>query len=151
MSPHLTLLAPMLAAAERPGWFVRSAEAAAAFIEGIGIVIVVIGGVAALGRYLGATLRSADRDRSYQRLRRSLGRSILLGLEFLVAADIISTVLVTPTLRSAATLGLIVIIRTFLSWSLELEIEGRWPWQKASPTDAPAPERPERSDPVGRA
>jgi uncharacterized membrane protein len=66
----------------------------------------------------------------YGRFRRFLGRSILLGLELLVAADIIRTVAVTPTLESVGVLACIVLIRTFLSWSLELEITGRWPWQK---------------------
>ena len=75
-----------------------------------------------------------------------LGRAILLGLELLVAADIIKTVAVTPTLDSVVVLAIIVLIRTFLSWSLELEISGRWPWQKRggsrqprSPTRTPAP------------
>ena len=66
----------------------------------------------------------------YERFRRVLGRAILLGLELLVAADIIKTVAVTPTLDSVVVLAIIVLIRTFLSWSLELEISGRWPWQK---------------------
>jgi uncharacterized membrane protein len=65
----------------------------------------------------------------YRLFRRRLGRSILLGLELLVAADIIRTVAIQPTFRSVGVLGLIVVIRTFLSWSLELEISGRWPWQ----------------------
>src|SRR5690606_26358511 len=73
----------------------------------------------------------------YVPFRRSLGRSILLGLELLVAADIIKTVALTPTLESVAVLGGIVLIRTFLSFSLELEVSGRWPWQKA-PKDAEA-------------
>ena len=65
-----------------------------------------------------------------------LGRAILLGLELLVAADIIKTVAVTPTLESVLVLAIIVLIRTFLSWSLELEVSGRWPWQKrAEPID----------------
>jgi len=63
-------------------------------------------------------------------LRSNFGRSILLGLEFLIAADIINTVAVTPTLQSVIVLGAIVLIRTFLSFSLELEIDGRWPWQR---------------------
>ena len=62
--------------------------------------------------------------------RQTLGRSILTGLELLVAADIIRTVAVEPTMESVLVLGLIVIIRTFLSFSLEVEIEGHWPWQK---------------------
>lgn len=64
---------------------------------------------------------------SYYRIQ--LSRSILLGLEFLVGADIIKTVAVTTTLRSVATLSIIVLVRTFLSFTLELEINGRWPWQ----------------------
>ena len=66
----------------------------------------------------------------YRTFRRQLGRAILLGLELLVAADIIRTVAITPTLESVAVLAGIVLIRTFLSWSLELEISGAWPWQK---------------------
>lgn len=70
-----------------------------------------------------------DGDSAYTRYRHGLGRAILLGLELLVAADIIRTVAVTPTLRSVAVLAAIVGIRTFLSFTLELEINGRWPWQ----------------------
>ena len=66
---------------------------------------------------------------TYRLFRGQLGRAILVGLELLVAADIIRTVAVTPTLESVAVLAGIVVIRTFLSWSLELEISGRWPWQ----------------------
>lgn len=66
----------------------------------------------------------------YRSYRQLLGRSILLGLELLVAADIIRTVAVTPTFVSVGVLAIIVLIRTFLSFSLELEITGRWPWQK---------------------
>ena len=70
----------------------------------------------------------------YEDFRRQLGRSILLGLEFLVAADIIRTVAITPTPQSVAVLGGIVLIRTFLSFSLQLEMTGAWPWQrKAAP------------------
>jgi hypothetical protein len=122
------------------------AAALARGIELAGIGVMVLGGLLAIAHFLLrlASTRGGDGDRArgsgeegpfdtrYRELRANLGRAILLGLEFLVAADIISTVLVTPTLSSAATLGLIVLIRTFLSWSLELEIEGRWPWQKRS-------------------
>lgn len=74
--------------------------------------------------------RGAGRLGLYRSYRQSLGRSILLGLELLVAADIIRTVAVTPTFESVGVLAIIVLIRTFLSFSLELEITGRWPWQK---------------------
>ena len=73
-----------------------------------------------------------DRNKAVGNLRSSLGRAILLGLEFLVAADIINTVAVQPTLGSVAVLAGIVAIRTFLSFSLETEIEGRWPWQRGN-------------------
>ena len=65
----------------------------------------------------------------YERYRERLGRSLLLGLEILVAADIVRTVALEPTIRNILGLGLLVLIRTFLSWSIVLEIEGRWPWQ----------------------
>jgi uncharacterized membrane protein len=70
-------------------------------------------------------------EEAYRIVRTVFGRSILLGLEFLVAADIIRTVAVQPSLQNVAVLGLIVLIRTFLSFSLEVEIDGRWPWQRA--------------------
>jgi uncharacterized membrane protein len=70
---------------------------------------------------------------AYERYRQRLGRSLLLGLELLVAADIVRTVALDSTLRSIAGLGLLVVIRTFLSWSIILEIEGRWPWQAQQP------------------
>jgi uncharacterized membrane protein len=70
---------------------------------------------------------------AYESYRRHLSRAILLGLEFLVAADIIGTVAVEPTFRSVGVLGLIVVIRTFLSFTLEVEIEGRWPWYASEP------------------
>lgn len=74
----------------------------------------------------------AEKLTLYRSYRQLLGRSILLGLELLVAADIIRTVAVTPTFESVGVLAVIVLIRTFLSFSLELEITGRWPWQKES-------------------
>ena len=86
--------------------------------------------------------QAAGRDGVLPAFRRTLGRSVLTGLELLVAADIIRTVAVEPTLDSVLVLGLIVIIRTFLSFSLEVEIDGRWPWQQAAPRSlqsTPAP------------
>ena len=73
--------------------------------------------------------RTASGRRGYSTLRESFGGVLLLGLEILVAADIIRTVAIEPTLKSVLVLGLIVIIRTFLSFSLEVEINGKWPWQ----------------------
>jgi uncharacterized membrane protein len=97
-------------------------------IDVIGVIAIIVGVLYALAD---AAIRRLRRTGSvYARFRRVLGRAILLGLELLVAADIIKTVAVTPTLESVAVLGLIVLIRTFLSWSLEVEITGRWPWQR---------------------
>ena len=97
-------------------------------IDAVGVAVIAIG---ALISAAGAVprLRRATGD-VYRVFRQQLGRSILLGLEFLVAADIIRTVAVTPDARSVAVLGGIVLIRTFLSFSLELEVTGYWPWQK---------------------
>ncbi|MEO2042345.1 MAG: DUF1622 domain-containing protein [Pirellulales bacterium] len=103
-------------------------------VEQVGLVIdaagvlVVVAGVAIAGIRL-LTHNSAPMGK-YKQFRQDLGRGILLGLEFLVAADIIRTVAVTPTLESVLVLGLIVIIRTFLSLALQMEVEGRLPWQE---------------------
>ncbi len=96
-------------------------------IDLVGTAAIVVGALAAFVNAI-LRLRRAEAD-TYRFFRRQLGRSILLGLELLVAADIIRTVAVTPTLQSVAVLGGIVLIRTFLSFSLELEITGSWPWQ----------------------
>ena len=97
-------------------------------IDGVGVAVIAIGAlIAAAGAVSGLRRPTGD---VYRAFRQQLGRSILLGLEFLVAADIIRTVAVTPDARSVAVLGGIVLIRTFLSFSLELEVTGYWPWQK---------------------
>ncbi len=100
-------------------------------IEILGILIILIGMAVGLARFALGRGGSNWSERVYC-LRSSLGRAILLGLEFLVAADIINTVAIEPTLDSIIVLAGIVLIRTFLSWSLEVEIEGRWPWQRAA-------------------
>ncbi|MEO6821187.1 MAG: DUF1622 domain-containing protein [Candidatus Nanopelagicales bacterium] len=103
-------------------------------VDAAGVAAIVVGaGVAALVAV--ARFRRHESD-VYVEFRQRLGRSILLGLELLVAADIIRTVAITPTLSSVAVLAGIVLIRTFLSFSLELEMTGRWPWQKDSAKDA---------------
>lgn len=86
-----------------------------------------------------AALEGTNREtfnKAYDEYKVRLGRSLLLGLEILIAADVIRTVALEPTLTSVAVLGILIVIRTFLSWSLILEMEGRWPWQskrRASP------------------
>lgn len=100
----------------------------ARIIEGMGVLIIAVGAALALIRF--AFPFQEAKFRSYKMLRQDLGKAILLGLEILVAADIISTVVTEPTLTRVLTLGLIVLIRTFLSLSLQVELEGRFPWQK---------------------
>jgi uncharacterized membrane protein len=126
----------------------QSMDAIARGIEVIGILTLVLGLVAALVRAGLALLGGRGAQEGYRIVRTVFGRSILLGLEFLVAADIIRTVAVEPSLQNVAVLGLIVLIRTFLSFSLGVEIDGRWPWQRAAPvrsglsTAAPDPSKP---------
>jgi uncharacterized membrane protein len=98
-------------------------------VELVGIAVILIGAAISAVMFAAALAKPERRDGAYKGLRSNLGRSILLGLELLVAADIINTVAIEPTLTSVAVLAGIVAIRTFLSFSLELEIYGRWPWQ----------------------
>ena len=106
------------------------AHVVAKIVELFGIAIIAFGAFGTLAVFAVRFAKGASRDEAVANFRSSLGRAILLGLEFLVAADIINTVAVTPTLLSVAVLAGIVIIRTFLSFSLEVEIEGRWPWDR---------------------
>ena len=99
-------------------------------VDVAGVAAIVLGVIVACLIAARALLRQRRDQDIYHRYRQRLGRSILLGLELLVAADIIRTVAITPTFESVGVLGMIVLIRTFLSFSLELEITGRWPWQK---------------------
>jgi len=101
-------------------------------IEFVGVTIIALGSAITLALFLVALVKRARVEDAIGRFRSDLGRSILLGLEFLVAADIISTVVVELTLESVAALAGIVFIRTLLSFSLEAEIDGRWPWQRAA-------------------
>jgi uncharacterized membrane protein len=96
-------------------------------IDAVGVAVIALG---ALLSAVAVVRRLRKGDDAYRAFRQQLGRSILIGLELLVAADIIRTVAVTPDARSVAVLAGIVLIRTFLSFSLELEITGYWPWQK---------------------
>ena len=100
-------------------------------VEAVGIGVIIVGLVAALAIYGSRLVVGSDREAAFHALRSNLGRAILLGLELLVAADIINTVAVEPTVQSVLVLAGIVIIRTFLSFSLEIEIEGKLPWKRA--------------------
>ncbi|WP_234050316.1 MULTISPECIES: DUF1622 domain-containing protein [unclassified Xanthobacter] len=98
-------------------------------IEVAGTVVIVFGILMAAYAFARDLIRGRSSAEAFRSCRSSLGMAILLGLELLVAADIISTVAIEPSLESLAVLAGIVVIRTFLSFSLEVEIEGRWPWQ----------------------
>jgi len=97
--------------------------------EVLGVSILVVGSVMALVVYA-QDLGRIDRSAAYKRLRGNIGRTILLGLEILIVADIVLTVTIDPTVESAVTLGIIVLVRTFLSFSLEIELDGVVPWRR---------------------
>jgi uncharacterized membrane protein len=98
-------------------------------IEAVGVIAIVIGFFLSAVWFVGQ-LRSDGGLSAFQRFRENLARSIILGLEFLIAGDIVRTVTVEQTINSAAVLALIVLIRIVLSLLLEIEIRGRWPWQR---------------------
>ena len=115
--------------------FVRPmAEWSAAIVEALGVGVILLAAVYALGQAVLDLLRTRNRDVTFDELRQRLGRGILLGLELLVAGDIIHTVAVELTFTTVGVLAIIVLIRTFLSFTLELELRGRWPWQRPSLT-----------------
>jgi uncharacterized membrane protein len=99
-------------------------------VDVVGVGIVVVGAAAAVLPVLLRLVSGATGPNDYREARQGLGRAILLGLEFLVAGDIIRTVAVAPTFTSVGVLAVIVLVRTLLSFSLEVELEGRWPWQR---------------------
>ena len=105
-------------------------------VDAIGVFVIVAGAILATGRFL-VGRSAAGSGQPYRLFRQDLGRAILLGLEFLIAGDIIRTVVVAPTLENVLILGLIVLIRTFLSMALQLEVEGRWPWQRSEEVSLP--------------
>ena len=107
-------------------------EWAALIIEVVAVLIIVLAIINALTRYVWRAFFHKMPGNHYYELKVSLGKALLLGLEILVAADIVRTVALEATLESVMVLGLLVLIRTFLSWAVVVEIEGRWPWQSRS-------------------
>ncbi|HEY6531271.1 MAG TPA: DUF1622 domain-containing protein [Acidimicrobiales bacterium] len=102
----------------------------ARIVEVSGVAIMVLGGLVALVRGALAWLRPGQRARAYVQTRQNLGRAILLGLEVLIIGDIVRTIVVDPTIESVTVLGLIVLIRIVLSFSIEVEMDGTWPWSR---------------------
>ena len=114
-------------------------EAAALLIELLAVAVIIAAVlVLAIKRGTVRYLFQVHAPGSYENYKHQLGKALLLGLELLVAADVVRTVALEPTLKNVAMLGLLVVIRTFLSWSLSVEMEGRWPWQSRTTTSAPS-------------
>jgi uncharacterized membrane protein len=107
-------------------------ESIAEGVEIFGVLVTILGLSCAVFRFIRGTktICFCKNDEDYRQLRSELGRSLLIGLEFLVAGDIIHTVAVKPSLENLSVLGALVVLRFFLSIALEVEIDGRWPWQR---------------------
>ncbi len=119
--------------------FKSAVDAISKAIDGAGVIAVVVGLLVATGSFLVAQRSTGTRPGAYRAYRQQVGKAILLGLEFLVAADIIRTVAVAPTFTGVGVLAIVVIVRTFLSFTLDVELDGRWPWQSrqtAPPSEA---------------
>jgi uncharacterized membrane protein len=114
-------------------WVEGSAQAIEMLAVALIVVVIAVATIHYVASYLG---RRGEAPAAYEEYRRRVGRALLLTLEILVAADIVRTVALENTLRSIAGLALLVLVRTFLSWSLMLELEGRWPWQRRAPAAA---------------
>ena len=107
------------------GWV----EWVAIVIELLAVFLIALAIIGATARYIYRRFQPLLSEEDYQQLRVSLGRTLLVGLEILIAADVIRTVALEASLQSVIILGLLVLIRTFLSWTLVVDIEERWPWQ----------------------
>ena len=110
-------------------------EAAALVVEILAVLIIVSSVVFNVLHYAWRALRKGEDESLYRAIKARLSRSMLFGLEILVAADIVRTVALEATLESVVILGLLVLIRTFLGWALDVEVKGRWPWQSGAERD----------------
>ena len=129
------MLSSYIASASGGEWILEWIEYVALAIEVLAVLIIVVTIFYAIIDYTIQGIKAHDIESRYQELKVRLGKALLLGLEILVAADIIRTVALEATLQSVLVLGLLVLIRTFLSWALVVEIEGRWPWQLPRESD----------------
>ena len=112
--------------------FKSTVDTVAKVIDGAGVLIIVVGLLVATGAFVLALKDRARAQVAYRVYRQQVGKAILLGLEFLVAGDIIRTVAVDPTFAGVGVLAILVAVRTFLSFTLDVELSGRWPWQSRS-------------------
>lgn len=106
------------------------------------VVIIVAGIILGAATFLQVFFQRGDHQDAYRTFKLFMGRTLLLGLEILVAADIVNTVALKPTAERVLVLGLLVLVRTFLGWSLVVELEGRWPWQQPEPHHDPHQQQP---------
>jgi uncharacterized membrane protein len=118
--------------------FKNAVDVISKVIDGVGVLVIVLGLLLATGAFALAQRGSSERPPAYRLYRQEVGKAILLGLEFLVAADIIRTVGVDPSFRGVGVLAVVVAVRTFLSFTLDVELEGRWPWQSRRSPSPPA-------------
>ena len=127
----------MLLAVEE-GLTIGDFEIARRFAEGIELVAIVVISIAVVASLVGGTSRrfQSTWDDAFETFKRYMARGLLVGLDLLIAADIIKTVTFEATIENAVVLGLLVLIRTFLSWTLVLDVEERWPWQPDRPSPA---------------
>ena len=105
-------------------------EYVAVAVEALAVIVIVVSIVRATYRFVAPFLRNASTGHGYQVYRAELGYGLLLGLELLVAADVIRTVALDPSIENVVILGILVVIRIVLGWSIVVEIEERWPWQR---------------------
>lgn len=121
-------------------------------LEMTGTGIILLGAILATITFLRAAISHQAMPESFQKYRVNLGRAILLGLEFLVAADIVGTVAIEPTFQNLGVLALIVAVRTALSFALEVEVNGHWPWRasRSQPQETPDPSARRADNPIGR-
>ncbi len=111
------------------GMSIEITEMVVQAFDALGVAILVVGILVATILFLPSLLRPAELIAAIETLKVRIGQVMLLGLEVLIAADIVKTVALEPAIENMAALGLLVVVRTFLSWTLALEIKGRWPWQ----------------------
>lgn len=109
--------------------FKSTVDTVSKVIDGAGVLVIVVGLLVATCAFALALKDRARAQVAYRVYRQQVGKAILLGLEFLVAGDIIRTVAVSPTFAGVGVLAILVVVRTFLSFTLDVELSGRWPWQ----------------------
>lgn len=124
-----------MTAADRTGLEIGDWQVAEDISEWIEIIAIGVIAVAVVVAFVAGirVVRADGIASAVERIKQVVGRGLLLGLDLLIAADVIRTVTLEPTLENVAALGLLVVVRTFLAWSLMVELHGRWPWQRAEP------------------